>query len=258
MDTQLPIITMHNLRKSYGDKEVLHGIDLEIAPGQVIGYIGPNGAGKSTTVRILAGLDSQFSGEVTVRGMDIRTEALEIKKHIGYIPEQTEIYDVLTPREFLQMLGRLQGMEEDLIQARMQKMLSYFGMDIHIDDRMDTFSKGMRQKVLLVSGLLHNPEIIFMDEPLSGLDANTVILVKEIIQQLAEQGKTIIYCSHIMDTVEKISDRIILIADGTVVADGSIEMLRQTEADTLESIFSNLTGQSGFDERASDFMKAFD
>jgi ABC-2 type transport system ATP-binding protein len=258
MDMQTPIITMRNLRKSYGDKEVLHGINLEIAPGQVIGYIGPNGAGKSTTVRILAGLDNHFEGEVIVRGKDIRTEALEIKKHIGYIPEQTEIYDVLTPREFLQMLGRLQGMEEVLIQTRMQKMLSYFGMDIHIDDRMDTFSKGMRQKVLLVSGLLHNPEIIFMDEPLSGLDANTVILVKEIIQQLAAQGKTIIYCSHIMDTVEKISDRIVLIASGNVVADGPIETLRREEGDTLEAIFSNLTGQSGFNEKASDFMRSFD
>ncbi|HKK75350.1 MAG TPA: ABC transporter ATP-binding protein [Saprospiraceae bacterium] len=258
MDIQTPIITMRDLRKSYGSKEVLHGIDLEITSGQVVGYIGPNGAGKSTTVRILAGLDNQFEGEVTVRGKDIRTDALEIKRHIGYIPEQTEIYDVLTPREFLQMLGRLQGMEEELIQARMQKMLSYFGMDIHIDDRMDTFSKGMRQKVLLVSGLLHNPEIIFMDEPLSGLDANTVILVKEIIQQLAAQGKTIIYCSHIMDTVEKISDRIVLIADGNVVADGPIETLRREEGDTLEAIFSNLTGQSGFNEKASDFMRSFD
>lgn len=252
------IISMKGLRKSYGNKEVLHGIDLAIAPGQVIGYIGPNGAGKSTTVRILAGLDNQFEGEVFVNGLDIRTQALEVKKRIGYIPEQTEIYDVLTPREFLSMLGRLQGMENKQLEERMLKMLSYFGMDGHIDDRMDTFSKGMRQKVLLVSGLLHNPEIIFMDEPLSGLDANTVILVKEIITQLAAQGKTIIYCSHIMDTVEKISDRIILIADGSVVADGPIETLRSKQGDSLESIFSNLTGQSGFDQKASDFMKSFD
>lgn len=252
------IISMKGLRKSYGKKEVLHGIDLDIAPGQVIGYIGPNGAGKSTTVRILAGLDSQFEGEVIVNGLDIRTQSLEVKKRIGYIPEQTEIYDVLTPREFLSMLGRLQGMEAAQLDQRMLKMLSYFGMDGHIDDRMDTFSKGMRQKVLLVSGLLHNPEIIFMDEPLSGLDANTVILVKEIITQLAAQGKTIIYCSHIMDTVEKISDRIILIADGSVVADGPIETLRSKQGDSLEAIFSNLTGQGGFDQKASDFMKSFD
>ncbi len=252
------IITIRNLRKSYGKKEVLHSIDLGIAPGQVIGYIGPNGAGKSTTVRILAGLDNQFEGEVMVNGFDVRKEGIEVKKIIGYIPEQTEIYDVLTPREFLTMLGRLQGMEQAILEERMVKMLSYFGMDIHIDERMDTFSKGMRQKVLLVSGLMHNPEIIFMDEPLSGLDANTVILVKEIITQLAEQGKTIIYCSHIMDTVEKISDRIILIADGRVVADGPIETLRAKDGETLEAIFSNLTGQGGFDEKASDFMKSFD
>lgn len=253
-----PIISIQNLRKSYGSKVVLHGINLEISPGQVIGYIGPNGAGKSTTVRILAGLDASFEGEVRVAGLDIKTDALEVKKRIGYIPEQTEIYDVLTPREFLTMLGKLQGMDENQLEKRMQSMLTYFGMDGHIDERMDTFSKGMRQKVLLVSGLLHNPEIIFMDEPLSGLDANTVILVKEIITQLASQGKTIVYCSHIMDTVEKISDRIILIADGAIVADGPIETLRGNEQESLESIFSNLTGQSDFDQKASDFMKTFD
>jgi len=253
-----PIISIQNLKKSYGSKAVLHGINLEIAPGQVIGYIGPNGAGKSTTVRILAGLDSSFEGEVKVAGLNIKTDALEVKKRIGYIPEQTEIYDVLTPREFLTMLGKLQGMEENQLEKRMLSMLTYFGMDEHVDERMDTFSKGMRQKILLVSGLLHNPEIIFMDEPLSGLDANTVILVKEIITQLAAQGKTIVYCSHIMDTVEKISDRIILISDGVIVADGPIETLRANEQESLESIFSNLTGQSDFDQKASDFMKTFD
>ncbi len=122
---------------------------------------------------------------------------------------------------------------------------------------MDTFSKGMRQKVLLVSGLLHNPEIIFMDEPLSGLDANAVILVKEIISRLAEQGKTIIYCSHNMDTVEKISDRIVLIAEGRVIADGTFQDLKRNESDTLEKLFSQLTSQADFDQLAGQFTKAF-
>lgn len=249
-----PIITLQNVRKQYGQKEVLHGINLDILPGQVIGYIGPNGAGKSTTVRILAGLDEQFTGEVRIKGLDVRKDNIAVKRIIGYIPEQTELYDVLTPMEFLLTLGRLHDMPDEEITQRATRMLTQFGLAEHLHNRMDTFSKGMRQKVLLVSGLLHNPEIIFMDEPLSGLDANAVIVVKEIIARLATQGKTIFYCSHNMDTVERISDRIILIADGRIAADGPIEQLRATEGDTLENIFSKITGQNNFDQVAGAFL----
>lgn len=252
-----PIIQISNLQKFYGKKEVLHGLNLSILPGQIIGYIGANGAGKSTTVRILAGLDGQFSGEVKIKGMDVRKDAIAIKRIIGYIPELNEIYEVLTPKEFLLTVGRLHDLSDEIILQRSLDMLTYFGLRDQFNNRMDTFSKGMRQKVLLVSGLLHNPEIIFMDEPLSGLDANAVILVKEIIVQLAEQGKTVIYCSHNMDTVEKISDRIILIDQGKIIADGTFESLRRNEGDSLEKLFSQLTGQSGFDQIASAFTQSF-
>jgi ABC-2 type transport system ATP-binding protein len=252
-----PIISIRNLQKFYDKKQVLHDINLDIQAGQVIGYIGPNGAGKSTTVRIVAGMDAQFEGEVMVKGMDVRQKALEIKRCIGYIPELAELYDVLTPREFLLMVGRLHDLHDELIQQRAAQMLGHFGLSDQLDKRMDTFSKGMRQKVLLVSGLLHNPEIIIMDEPLSGLDANAVILVKEIITSLAEQGKTIIYCSHNMDTVEKISDRIVLIAEGRVIADGTFQELKRSEGDTLEQLFSQLTGQSDFDQTAKAFTQSF-
>jgi ABC-2 type transport system ATP-binding protein len=146
-------------------------------------------------------------------------------------------------------------MEDQQIEERATRMLEFLGLKDKLHDRMDTFSKGMLQKVLLVSGLLHNPEIIFMDEPLSGLDANAVILVKEIILRLVEQGKTVIYCSHNMDTVEKISDRIILIADGKVVADGTFHDLKRSEGDTLEKLFSQLTGQTDFDQLAEGFTQ---
>ncbi len=252
-----PIIRMQNLRKSYGQKQVLHGIDLDIQPGQVVGYIGPNGAGKSTTVRILAGLDGHFEGEVFVKNHSVRNDPIAIKRIIGYIPEQTELYEVLTPMEFLLAMGRLHDMPDPLTRERAEQMLGFFDLSKQLHQRMDTFSKGMRQKVLLVSGLLHNPEIIFMDEPLSGLDANAVILVKEIISRLAEQGKTIIYCSHNMDTVEKISDRIVLIAEGRIIADGTFQDLKRNESDTLEKLFSQLTSQADFDQLASQFTKAF-
>jgi ABC-2 type transport system ATP-binding protein len=252
-----PIIQIDNLSKFFGKKQVLHDISLHIQAGQIIGYIGPNGAGKSTTVRILAGLDDNFKGSVKIKGIDVKENPLAVKRIIGYIPELAELYDVLTPMEFLLLVGRLHDMEDALIQDRATRMLDFLGLKDQLHERMDTFSKGMRQKVLLVSGLLHNPEIIFMDEPLSGLDANAVILVKEIIIRLVEQGKTVIYCSHNMDTVEKISDRIILIAEGKVVADGNFQELKRSEGDTLEKLFSQLTGQTNFDQLAEGFTQTF-
>ena len=252
-----PIIQIDNLSKFFGKKQVLHDISLHIQAGQIIGYIGPNGAGKSTTVRILAGLDDNFKGSVKIKGIDVKENPLAVKRIIGYIPELADLYDVLTPMEFLLLVGRLHDMEDAQIEERASRMLDFLGLKDQLHERMDTFSKGMRQKVLLVSGLLHNPEIIFMDEPLSGLDANAVILVKEIILRLVEQGKTVIYCSHNMDTVEKISDRIILIAEGKVVADGNFQELKRNEGDTLEKLFSQLTGQTNFDQLAEGFTQTF-
>lgn len=256
LNTQ-PIITIKNLFKSYGSKQVLKGIDLEINAGQIIGYIGPNGAGKSTTVRILAGLDNQFKGEVHVNGVNVREQPLEVKKMIGYVPENAELYEVLTPMEFLTLIGRLHHMPDEQIETRATQMLQFFGLGEHKDERIDTFSKGMRQKTLLISGLLHDPQIIFLDEPLSGLDANAVIMVKEIIDRLAQQGKTIFYCSHMMDTVEKVSDRIILIGGGKILADGTFEELKKQEGDTLEQLFSQLTGETDYSNLADDFLNTF-
>lgn len=252
-----PIISIKGLKKSYGSNQVLNGIDLDIYPGQVIGYIGPNGAGKSTTVRILIGLDAQFEGEVHLKGHNVRTDALQVKKIIGYVPEQAEMYEVLTPMEFLDLVGSLHHMDKSVLEARATRMLSFFGLEAHKDQRIDTFSKGMRQKVLLISGLIHNPEIIFLDEPLSGLDANSVIMVKEIIARLAAEGKTIFYSSHMMDIVEKVSDRIVLINQGQIIADGPFESLKAQSGNSLEQIFSSLTSTENFESLAGDFLDTF-
>lgn len=221
---------------------MLRDINLEIEPGQIIGYIGPNGAGKSTTVRILAGLDKHFEGEVLINGINVKEDPLAVKRIIGYVPEVSDIYNLLTPMEFLELIGSLHGLEESTIKERATRMLSSLGLKKNLDDRMETFSKGMRQKVLLVSGLMHQPKIIFLDEPLTGLDANSVIMVKDIIAKLAADGSTIFYSSHIMDVVEKISDRIILLNAGTIFADGDFATLKSKYGDTLENIFSQLTG----------------
>ena len=253
-----PIISLKNVYKSYGNKQVLKGIDIEIYPGQVIGYIGPKGAGKSTTVKILCGLITDYEGEVYIKGMNLKDNLVAVKSTIGYIPELAELYDVLTPVEFLSLIGALYNMDEHLALERMRKMLTAFGLEKNLNDRMDTFSKGMRQKVLITSGLLHNPDIIILDEPLSGLDANSVIIVKELLSKLAKEGKTIFYCSHMMDVVEKVSDRIILINEGTVIADGSFEELKQKQGDqSLEKIFAHLTANESLSTAADQLIDAF-
>jgi ABC-2 type transport system ATP-binding protein len=252
-----PLIQIRNLSKSYGAKTVLKGLSLDIFPGQVIGYIGPNGAGKSTTVKILTGLIPDFTGEVLINGLNMAEHPQEIKKLIGYVPENAEIYDVLSPAEYLDFIGKLYGMEEGLLQERSRKLLAAFSLGAVVDDRMDTFSKGMRQKVLLIAGIIHDPKIIVLDEPLSGLDANAVIMIKELILRLSQEGKTIFYCSHMMDVVEKVSDRILLINKGEIIADGSFESLKQNHSDTLERIFSKLTGREDQANETDAIINAF-
>jgi ABC-2 type transport system ATP-binding protein len=241
----MPVIKTFNIKKEYSGNYVLRGITLEIEAGQIVGYIGPNGAGKSTTIKILTGIISDFEGETSVLGMDVRKNPVEIKQKIGYIPEQAALYDVLTPIEYLRFVGKLYQLEDSMIENKSWELLRLFDLADKAKSRMNGYSKGMKQKVLLISGLIHNPEIIFLDEPLSGLDANAVILVKEILSQLKKSGKTIFYSSHIMDVVEKISDRIIIIDKGDVIADGSFETLKNNARQgSLENIFTALTGGS--------------
>nr|WP_293839400.1 ABC transporter ATP-binding protein [uncultured Arsenicibacter sp.] len=244
-----PVIELQQLEKYYGSTHILKGIDLSVSAGQVIGYIGPNGAGKSTTIKILIGLIPDFLGQASVLGMDVRKDALEIKRRIGYVPELASLYDSLTPLEYLQFIGKLHKLDPAMVERRTMDLLRLFNLEGNASDRMTTFSKGMRQKVLLISGLFHNPDVVFLDEPLSGLDANAVVLVKEIIRQLADSGKTIFYSSHIMDVVERISDRIVIINQGQIIANGSFEELKELRTSgSLEQLFTQLTGN---DEQAS-------
>lgn len=241
----MSIIRVRNLQKSYGSNRVLHGIDLEVEAGQIIGYIGGNGAGKSTTIRILAGLDSSFEGDVEVLGFDVRKDPLEVKKRIGYIPEAADIYEVLTPKEFYELVGGLQGLPWETTKKRAERLQLLLNLKYTSGQRIDSFSKGMKQKVLLISGLLHDPDLIFLDEPLAGLDATSVIRVKELLQNLTERGKTIFYSSHIMEVVQKISDKIVLLNNGKIVANGTFaEINQQAKSGSLETLFSELTGGS--------------
>lgn len=237
------IIQIKGLKKYYGSKEVLKGINLDVNKGEIIGYIGPNGAGKSTTVKIILGLVEGYSGEVVLFGQDIKDSNGEYKKRIGYVPEVAELYDSLTAKEYLLFIAQLYGLDIDSAYEKVKVLMELLGIVEYINTRLSSYSKGMKQKVLLISSLLHNPDILFLDEPLSGLDANSVMIIKELLAMLAASGKTIFYSSHIMEVVEKISNRIILVKDGMVVADGTFEELKESSNEgSLEDIFNELTG----------------
>jgi len=254
-----PSVRLEGLSKSFGQYEVLSGIDLDVERGQVFGYLGPNGAGKSTTVRILAGMLGGFGGEANVLGFNVRKDPIEVKRRIGYIPENAALYESLTVFEVLQLVGRLHDISEADIARRGPVMLEAFGLEARRSSRISTLSKGMRQKVLITAGLLHDPELIFLDEPLSGLDVASTILVKDLIRSLAERGKTIFYCSHMMDVVERVCDRIVILGGGKIVADGTFEELAaRSEEQHLEAIFAELTGGSDSKEAVGRILSALD
>lgn len=239
------ILEINDLKKSYGSKSVLNGVSLKVKRGEIIGYIGPNGAGKSTTVKIMLGIEDNYSGSIKIFGEDISNEKIEYKSKIGYVPEIAEVYDNLTGSEYLTFIGELYGLEYDLADYKAKRLMELFGIGEVYHSRIASYSKGMRQKLLIISSLIHNPELLFFDEPINGLDANSVMIFKEIMTQLAAQGKTIFYSSHIMDVVEKISSRIILLHDGRIAADGTFEELRKESTEgSLEQIFNQLTGFS--------------
>ena len=250
-------IRCRGLRKSFPGKEVLAGLDFEVQPGTVFGYIGANGAGKTTTVKILTGMLSAFEGEVRVCGLDVREQAREVKARIGYVPESAVLYDGLTALEYVQLIGRLRSLEEDLIEHRAWEMFEVFDLAERAHNRLSTYSKGMKQKVMFCCALLHDPELLFLDEPLSGLDVETTILIKELIRALAARGRTVFYCSHMMDVVERVCDRIVILNAGQIAADGSFaELAERSDEASLEGLFSSVTGGRAADERVETLLDA--
>lgn len=248
------IITISHLRKFFGPKMVLKDVNLQVKRGEIIGYIGPNGAGKSTTVKILLGLIGDYEGDIHIFGENIKN-SIDYKSKIGYVPETAEIYENLTAREYLTFIGGLYGMDYDLVDKKAEGLMKLFGIADVYDARMSSYSKGMKQKTLIISSLLNDPEILFLDEPLGGIDANSVIVFKEVLGELSKLGKTIFYSSHIMEVVEKLSDRIILIDKGEIIADGKLEDIRDQSMDgSLEDIFNKLTGFDSHREIAKEMV----
>lgn len=244
------MIKFENLSKKFGDKLAVDNINLEVRPGEILGFLGPNGAGKTTTVKLSTGMLIPTSGKAMVAGFDISKEPIEVKKRIGYVPETGALFESLSAWEYLELMTELHHMDRSLAQRKIDEFLTIFGLADEKDHHLSSFSKGMKQKVLLAAAFLHNPEVLFLDEPLNGLDANTALIIKELLKKMAAQGKTIMFCSHILEVVERICTRIAIIHSGRIVADGSpAEILRETSKPTLEEAFAKLTG--GHDIAAS-------
>jgi ABC-2 type transport system ATP-binding protein len=254
------MIVLDNLTKSYGSKLAVDHVSITIPSGQLVGYLGPNGAGKSTTVKMLTGMMAPTSGQAAIYGLDTQRDNTEVKRITGYVPESGAVYETLTGREYLEMVGRLYGMDDLVIQDRISKFGDFFELSGETLDRklLSAYSKGMRQKVVISAGLIHNPRVIFFDEPLNGLDASTQLMFKTLIKNLASEGKTIFYCSHMLDVVERTCDRIVIIDKGRIVADGTLAELQASSGKgSLEQIFNKLTAKTDLEERAEEFSKTF-
>ena len=236
------MLEIRHLSKRFNGIPVVEDVSFKIDSGEILGYVGPNGAGKSTTVKMIIGLLETSEGQVLFHGRSVIEDLPGFQSRIGYVPEEPTLYSYLSGREYLQLAGRLRGLPRKTLEPRIDEFLRLFSL---WDDRhcpVSSYSKGMRQKILLSAALLHNPELLILDEPLSGLDVNTALVLRELMQSLAAQGRMIFYSSHVLEVVEKICARVLILNKGRVVADGAIDHLRDlVHSPSLEGIFAQLT-----------------
>lgn len=235
---------MRNLTKRYNRIPAVDSVSFTIRPGEILGYLGPNGAGKSTTVKVLIGLIEPTHGEILFRGRDVREDWPGFLRSVGYVPEEPHLYPQLSGLEYLQLVGRLRGLKRSVLEPRMDAMFRLFSLWEDRYTPLASYSKGMRQKVLLSAALLHNPELLILDEPFSGLDVNAAIMLRALIRALADEGKMILYSSHVLEVVEKVCSSVIILRKGKVVAHDAVERLRDLmNQASLEGVFTQLTEQ---------------
>src|SRR5271170_1561691 len=244
------------LTKRYTTTTAVDDVSFTVKPYEVLGYLGPNGSGKSTTVNIITGLLEPTRGEVLFEGRSIQSQLIEYKRRLGYVPEQAHLYPHLTGREYLQLVGRLRGLAKKSLDRKTDDLLQLFSLGAARHSPIGSYSKGMRQKVLISAALLHNPDVLVFDEPLSGLDVTTGLVFKSLIKALARQGKTILYSSHVLEVVEKVCTSVIILRKGIMVANDSVEHLRDLmELPSLEDIFSELVLQEDTEKIAEDIVE---
>ncbi|WP_263379383.1 ABC transporter ATP-binding protein [Granulicella paludicola] len=249
------MLEVRNVSKTYRSIPAVQDVSFTLNPGEVLGYLGPNGSGKSTTVKMVTGLIQPSRGKILFRGQDIREDLATYRTQLGYVPEEAQVYTHLSGLEYLQLVGRLRGIPERLLDTKARGLLALFGLEHAQYSQMVNYSKGMRQRVLLSAAILHDPQLIVFDEPLSGLDAVSAILFKELLVLLAREGKAILYISHVLEVVERVCDRVIVLAKGQVVADAAPRELTKLMAlPTLESVFAQLVQQTDTEQVARDLV----
>jgi ABC-2 type transport system ATP-binding protein len=235
------MLDVRNLSKQFSGILAVNNVSFQAKPGEVTGYLGPNGSGKSTTIKIIAGLIEPSAGAVLFRGEPVRRDLIAWKSRIGYVPEEPHLYLHLSGLEYLTMVGELRGLQPAILSRRIEGMLHLLSLTPSRDIAIASYSKGMRQKVLLAAALLHDPELLLLDEPFSGLDVSSTLMLRQVVLELAARGKVVLFSSHELETVERVSSRVVILHRGRVVADDAIDGLRTLMAlPTLEQIFAEL------------------
>jgi ABC-2 type transport system ATP-binding protein len=253
------LIRTEQLSHSYGATVALQSLALDVGAGEILGLLGPNGAGKSTTVKILTGLVRPTAGRALVAGFDIVREPLQAKQRLGYVPEQPALYETLSASEFLDVVSALHHLEPALARQRRDELLELLGLGEARHQRLNAFSKGMKQKVVLAAALIHRPDVLILDEPLDGLDANSARVVKELLRSLASQGRTVLFCSHILEVVERVCTRIVIIDKGRQIAAGTpFEIATRTASISLDEAFAKLTGVRDAGLISGDILRALE
>ena len=236
------MLEISGLSKRYHGFPAVRDVSFCVRPGEILGYLGPNGAGKSTTVKILIGLLDASEGQVLWNGRSVTDDLPAFQRRMGYVPEEPHLYPHLSGREYLQLAGRLRGIPRAVLEPKIDSFLRLFALWDDSDSPVTSYSKGMRQKVLLSAALLHNPEILILDEPMSGLDVSATLVFRDLLKKLAAQGKTILFSSHVLEVVERVCSRVVILNKGSVVADDSVERLRELmRLPSLEAVFAELT-----------------
>lgn len=239
------MLELRNVSKRYRGIPAVQDVSFRLLPGEVLGYLGPNGSGKSTTVKMVIGLIQPTNGKVLFEGHDIHDDLPGFRAQLGYVPEEAQVYTHLSGLEYLQLVGRLRGMGETLIETKARGLLELLSLAGAQYSPMSSYSKGMKQRVLIAAALLHDPKLIVFDEPLSGLDAVSARLFKDLLELLAKEGRAILYISHVMEVVERVCARVIVLSKGRVVADAApSELTSLMELPTLESVFAQLVQQT--------------
>ena len=254
------MISVQRLTKRFGTQVAVDELSFEVPAGQIVGFLGPNGAGKSTTLKILTGMLEPTSGGAKICGFDLLHDSIEVKRRVGFVPESGAVFESLTGLEYLEMVAALYAIPQEAALERIRQFIAFFDLSLETltDKLLGAYSKGMRRKVVITAALLHNPPVVFFDEPLDGLDANAAVGFKALIQTLAREGKTIVYSSHILDVVERVCDRVIIIDKGRLLIDGQPEeLVAAHQSGTLERLFTQLTGGTELEQRAEDFAKTF-